>query len=105
MLPLMNVPPELKEKMADLTQKCVTECLLVMDHNLEGHTVLVAISVYYDVMTRLLLGMADELSRTMNLSPDKTAEMIIEFVTKGINLCREDVKMSLRANTTEEGRA
>lgn len=105
MPPLVNVPPELREKMTDLTQKCVTECLTVMDRNLEGKMVLVAISVYYDTMVHLLLAMADELEKTMHMTPDQTADAIIEFMTKGINLCREDVKMSMKANTREEGRA
>lgn len=105
MLPLVNVPPELKEKMTELIQKCELECLEVMDRNLHGKMMLVVVSVYYEVMIRLLMGMADELEKTLNMSTDQTAEMIIEFVTKGVNLVKDDIKMNMQANTSQEGRA
>lgn len=105
MLPLVNVPPELQEKMKALQEKCTLECMEVMDRNLEGKMVMVAIAVYYETMIRLLMGMADELERVMHTTPDQTAELIIGFVTKGVNLCRDSVKMDSQATNKEEGHA
>lgn len=105
MIPLTNAPPALIEKMKKLQENCLSECMNVMDRNLEGQLNFVAVSVYYETVMQMLFGMADELQQCTNSTPDQTADMLIQFMTTCVNLHKDDVKMSMKANTSEQGSA
>lgn len=100
-----NLPPEILAKMEMMSIEMAAECIAMAEKRLNGQMRLVAVSVYYGAMVRLLLGMADDLELILGCTPEQTVENIVDFIRNGLNSILDDMRMSEKANVTQEGRA